>query len=741
MPIHASTQMTITSSHGVRFARALGAELAVLARENSVEEMGLIQQQMDATPEGRLPLEVFVHGALCVAYSGQCLTSESFGGRSANRGQCAQSCRLPYELLVDGQPFDLDGRAHLLSPQDLAGVAVVPDLMQAGIHSLKIEGRLKGSAYVAVTSRAYRRAVDACAAVFDTGGSLADAQAAAAQIRSEEDYNLNMAFSRGFHTGWLGGIDNQKLCHGRFGKKRGVTVGTVSGIHDARSVWLEPAAGHGLKAGDGVVFALQGEDTEREAGGFVHTVDVEAETGALYVRFGERVLDSERVFEGQAVFKTKDARWESFSKQLAVGSRQFVAARVMGGVGEPLRVQLRDAAGHVVEGESADVLQAATGRALDADKLRAQLGRLGDTPFVLGDMDVQLRGDCFLPVSQLNALRRDVAQRLMALRAEGPRWAVNAGAICRAGVPSPAAGEGVSSAGGGTPALQLLPEVRTLAQAQAALAWGARQLVFDPENPRDFRQAGELAERFRAQVSDPVELFLAPPRIYKDGEAAILKQARMCVERGQADGILARNAAHLEVFGAAGLRLRADFSFNCANALSVQHLFDLGCERVTASQDLSVAQMEAMLVATDAGRVEVILHQHMPMFHMEHCVFCAFMTEGKDYTDCGRPCEKHEVKMRDRYGAEHLLQADAGCRNTLYNQRAQTGAEYLDRLRDAGVQVFRIAFVDEDADTVRETLATYDALLRGDISGQEVWQQLSVENQLGVTRGTLKIRE
>ena len=158
-PIHCSTQMTITSAAGVKFARELGAQLVVLARENSLADIARIRAA-EAPPDAGLPLEVFVHGALCVAYSGQCLTSEALGGRSANRGECAQACRLPYDLISDGEKVDLGDRRYLLSPQDLAGIDVLPELVRAGVASLKIEGRLKSPEYVASITRVYRQALD-----------------------------------------------------------------------------------------------------------------------------------------------------------------------------------------------------------------------------------------------------------------------------------------------------------------------------------------------------------------------------------------------------------------------------------------------------------------------------------------------------------------------------------------------------------------------------------------------------
>src|SRR5687768_6590632 len=192
-PIHASTQMTITSAAGVEFARELGCNLVVLARECSIKEIESIQG-LAATVGGEsaMPLEVFVHGALCVAYSGQCLTSESLGGRSANRGECAQACRMPYELISDGKIVPLGDRKYLLSPQDLAGIEVLPELVRSGVASLKIEGRLKSAEYVANVTRVYRRALDKIAL-----------EASAELFTAADSYDLQMGFSRGLYSGWF----------------------------------------------------------------------------------------------------------------------------------------------------------------------------------------------------------------------------------------------------------------------------------------------------------------------------------------------------------------------------------------------------------------------------------------------------------------------------------------------------------------------------------------------------------
>ncbi|MBC7367999.1 MAG: U32 family peptidase, partial [Undibacterium sp.] len=228
-------------------------------------------------------------------------------------------------------------------------------------------------------------------------------------------------------------------------------------------------------------------------------------------------------------------------------------------------------------------------------------------------------------------------------------------------------------------------------------------------------------------------IWVAPPRITKPGEEWILKQVRSC----EADGYLVRNYDHLAYFAAD--RKRGDFSLNVANPLTAAHYLQRhGLERVTASYDLNITQLESLLQAAPGTWFDITIHQHMPMFHMEHCVFCAFLSKGKDYRDCGRPCDTHRVALRDRVGAELPLKADAGCRNTVYNNRAQTGADYVARLLELGARSFRVEFVNEGADEVVRTITRYQQLIRGEITGADVWRELKLLNQLGVTRGQME---
>lgn len=721
-PIHASTQMTVTSAEGVNYAKELGASLAVLGREVSIPEMQKMQAEQSQKGTS-IDLEVFVHGALCVAYSGQCLTSESLGGRSANRGECAQACRLPYELVVDGIVRDLGDRAYLLSPQDLSGIEAVPDLIKTGIKSLKIEGRLKSPEYVAAITRAYRRAVDAAWNALQVGASP---EQAAQKIQTEEEYAMQMTFSRGLYSGWLRGVDNQQLVHARFGKKRGTYLGKVIDVAtNGVTMQLEGP----LKPGDGVVFD-QGKPAEREQGGFVHGLEP-ARGGLTFIRFGREDVDWSQVAPGALLWKTKDQELDkrlhdSWDRERP-NFRRPISAQVVGRLQQPLRIELNDGEGHVASADSTMPCVLAEKRPLDETLLREQLGRLGETGLELTELKLDLQGALIIPMSEINRMRRDCVERLTELRQQPPQWKLLP--LTERDYTIAPSSEKAKT----TP--EIITVIREPEQLEPALQWGARVIYAEFEDPKKFRNAVARVREFEKESGRKCEFWAMGPRIHKQGEERITE----IVLSSNADGYLVRNHENLKAF--AGHRRRGDFSLNVANGLTAEWLIrQHGLEGVTASYDLDANQLGALIKSAPAEWFEVTLHQHMPMFHMEHCVFCAFMSKGKDYHDCGRPCEKHRVKLRDRVGAEHILKADAGCRNTLYNSRAQTGAEYAADLLALGVKRFRIEFVDEDARTVTQTLERYQALLDGKITGTELWNDLKVLNQLGVTRGTLRVR-
>ncbi|MEM9215633.1 MAG: DUF3656 domain-containing protein [Cyanobacteria bacterium P01_F01_bin.150] len=278
----------------------------------------------------------------------------------------------------------------------------------------------------------------------------------------------------------------------------------------------------------------------------------------------------------------------------------------------------------------------------------------------------------------------------------------------------------------------LIPLVRTFGQLTAALEAGIKTIYCELEHPQRYKEAVRLVREKSDRNGIDHEIWVAPPRITKAAEKNLLALVLKC----QADGYLVRNYDHLAYFG--DQRCVGDFSLNVANPITASYfLQEFNLERLTASYDLNIQQLDDLLTACPEGWFEVTLHQHMPMFHMEHCVFCTFLSEGTDSSNCGRPCDRYEVELRDRTGAQHILHADAGCRNTVYNSRAQTGAEFTHQLIKAGLRYVRVEFLKESGAEVKEAIAMYQNVIDGAMSGTEVWKRLKLQNQLGVTRGQL----
>ena len=725
LAIHASTQMTVTSPEGVEFARELGVERTVLARELSLRELekfGVAGE--DGAEKGKpgLPLEVFVHGALCVAYSGQCLTSESLGQRSANRGECAQACRMPYDLIVDGEKRDLGDKRYLLSPQDLAAADEIPALLACGVTSFKIEGRLKSPEYVSAVCQVYRRALDEAMAQAEATA----AQARAAKMTEAERYQLEMTFSRGLFSGWMHGVDHQQLVSARFGKKRGPLAGRISRV--ARD-HVEFAPTIGLKPGDGVVFDTGG-DTNAEQGGRIY----EIRGNRFYFEHGR--INFGALHTGDRIWKTDDPALnkrlqQSYAGRIEPRSRHAVMLCVRGTAGEPMEVEARlagrDTARSVVA-RSTIALQTARTAPLSTEKLTEHLGRFGEHPLALRELRNELVGEVILPIGELNRLRRQMAgeltELLEPLREESSdTWREVYAA--QAWGPRPTEEEA---------AARLVVLCRTEAQIAAALEAGVETIYADFEDIRRYKDA--VAQVRAAGLG--TALFLATPRIQKAGEQGFFK----LIENAAPDGVLIRNLGAIDYFrDHTTLRRVGDFSLNVANPLTAQHFIGKGLERLVISYDLNIEQVLDLLRGAPPEWFELTLHQHMPMFHMEHCVYAAFMSKGSSFLDCGRPCEKHRVHLRDRVGIEHPLRADVGCRNTLFNAVPQTGARFFPELRAAGLRCFRVELLEQDAAESGRTIRAYQALLRGDREGDALWRELNAQSQLGVTRGTLAEKE
>ncbi|HUP81318.1 MAG TPA: DUF3656 domain-containing protein [Pirellula sp.] len=714
--VHASTQMTMVSAETIQAIESLNVDRVVLARELSIAEIRKI------TAATSMPVETFVHGALCVSYSGQCLTSESLGGRSANRGQCAQACRLNYDLICDGKDRDLGDIRYLLSPQDLAGYAHIPQLIDAGVCSLKIEGRLKTPEYVANIVGHYRNAIDAAM----TGSEL--------QWSDQAKREMEMSFSRGFTPGWLEGCDHKRLVPGLTSAKQGVRVGRVIALRAERLlVELETP----LIKGDGVV--LQGDRIDgTEVGGRIFQVFVGGSPtdlpsmGRVELSFQNGLFKDVLVKPGQAIWQTDSPQ---LSKRLraSFSSEQFhrkipidVSLRI--GVGVPIEAEVNWSGSsvlkHSLRVSVEHVPEEARKHVISEESLRQQLSRLGNTPYELSTLNARITGNPMVPLSVLGELRKDMVTELDRRRTEVPKRFISDFGVSQRMLSTL---DHLPNTRDEANHLHVL--VRSMQQLQQVLAHGLKTIYVEFQDIREYREAVAAAHESGAEV------YIATLRIQKPGELGLFK----AIAKHGADGWLVRNLAALDFASEHEIPAIGDFSLNVTNPLTAEWLMSRGLKRITASYDLNRDQLTELVQRLPRHWLEVVIHQHMPMFHMEHCVFCTVLSPGTNKSSCGRPCDRHEVKLRDRLGVEHVLHADIGCRNTLYNGHAQSGAEAAPKLLRMGTEHFRIELLrDTPVTETSRLLALYLDLLAGKIDGPSVWKSLKAENRVGVTRGTLE---
>ena len=716
MELHASTQMSITNVEGVELAKSFGIQRVNLARELSLAEVRAIAGKTDCE------VEIFVHGALCVAYSGQCFSSEAWGGRSANRGQCAQACRLPYEMLVDGRLEPLGDARYLLSPGDLFALEQIPEILEIGVAALKIEGRYKDANYVALTTRAYRKAVDQAWAGRNTA------------VTPAEKLQLEQVYSRGLGPFFMSGTNHQLVVNGRAPRHRGIFMGRVERL-DAGRVLIETSDAHKiapLKAGDGIVFdsADWRSPQEPEEGGRLYQV-LPGLDGKLELRFGNGAILFERIRVGDRIWRTDDPDLDraarAYTEAAAPVSRQPVNVRVTAIHGMQLMTEwsLGKQPGASVTVKSANPLGAAQNRGLSLELLREQFGRLGNTAYALADVTLEVTGNPFISASQLNQVRRSAVEQLQALQIQTRTSAVVRDASDTLGrmldqATSRAAHPKLQPA-----ELDLL--VRTPEQLDAALSVRPASITLDYLDLYGLRPSVERVKRSGIMAR------VATPRVSKPGEERILDflVSLGCTIVVRSTGMLKalRERPHPPLVG--------DFSLNAANSLTAATYLELGLSRITPTHDLNGAQVGELAQRIDPENIEVVAYQHLPVFHTEHCVFCRFLSKGTSYRDCGRPCESHRVELMDSAGRAHPVIADVGCRNTVFGAEAQQASSHLEQWLSAGIRHFRLEFAHESADQVQRVANAFDLALQGNISFEKLRAELLKAAPQGITEGSL----
>ena len=687
--LHGSTQMTVHDASGAAVMLELGVDRVVLARENTIEDVRAIRAAVPA-----LGLETFVHGALCIAYSGQCFMSGMISERSANRGSCAQSCRKEYVLTDATSGATLD-TGYLISAKDLAAHDHLGNLTAAGVGCLKIEGRKKKPEYVATVTSGYRTFLDRIA----RGESGVPVPA--------EVEPLVQIFSRGFTGGMYGGREGRSYVTRTHPDNRGVVLGRV--IESSRGeVLVEVSAA--VAVGDGLGFEPPYGSPGERCGFTVESVHaVSMEPGLVR----QMIASRQRVPVGWQVVRTSHAELlqrarASYAALPATARTRKIPlnARVFGAAGAPLKlVVTADDESATVRGEHA--LVPAVARALDHRQLREQLGRLGETPFALATLDDSaLAAGLFVPVSELNRLRQRAVEELTMRR----DWATQAHLSERTERVTHAIAD-IRTTPTTTAPHVLSASVYSLDDARAAARGGATEVVLDPflrHPPVPLARVRACAEELAAAG---VAFRWRTPTIVRPAERRALDKW-LALDLPVLSGHLGLVAE----LARGGRDVVADYAVNCFNAHTAAELFRLGASRITLSVELTADEMLAVAAPWGGTGFRAFIFGRPEGMTIEHCVLSAAF--DREPTTCRDLCvQKHaNVELTDPTGYTFPVATDSACRNRLLHSRPVEGSEFLPRLWAGGVREFQLVFNvpgDPVEDIVRRYRAAGDALADG----------------------------
>ena len=791
--IHASTQMTLASSEAVNLVKDIGFSRAVLARELSSKQIAQIKSLTD------LELEVFIHGALCVSYSGQCLTSENFGGRSANRGQCAQSCRLPYRIFVDGKEWKDPKARYLFSTRDLCALPKLEELREIGVESLKVEGRLKSPEYVAAVSHAYRKALDKlseygyknvtennrdCAntkenraiankSVSENKGNSPPANVMADLIRhlnAKDLEPLEVLFSRGLNTGWLDGVNHQELVDGSFSNHHGELIGTVVQV-ERGSVIVEledkpvPCT---LLPGDGILFEeYRTEPEPRQTGSRLYKAtfqqanqsaknarenargNIRTEKSAkslVRLEFG-REFDLRKVSYGMKAYRNDSPALE---KELhkTFTDRNFakhipVCMTLEGTIGKPLKLTITETRDNHEGCENRENCATASVNSATVEGSVLEAARNESSADALQAIAKKELSGLSATAYVLDKLEINLPQNaflpgkiLRTLRQDAVQALDEKRLQWKELAPS---------AENGREFLHHVAQVAGSSNSEKSKRMNITVLVRRPEQI-DALQGLDIDKvvmdfDWGVKYDEPLE------RIHKLGFEAGIATLRIHkpsenhyikqILTLMPEFALVRNLGSLSLLKDSGIPMVGDYSLNATNSASYDWLLSQGLERLHPSWDLNSTQLLDLLKNIDGSRLELALHQYMPAFHSEYCAFARALTTGRRFPECKKICTQHKVEILDHKGERHFLQSDAECRNTLFVGKPQSALKLLPKLIAQNVSNFRLELLDEEPESVRRKIDIYTQAIRGKIDINTAISKAGVEEKYGLSEGQL----
>lgn len=697
--LHGSTQMSIHNVRGAKWARDFGLKRVILSRELSLAEIRLIHREV---PD--LELEVFCHGALCISYSGQCLMSSLIGGRSGNRGQCAQPCRLPYDLEDGFGNAKTKKPTHILSPRDLNTLEELQALTEAGVCSLKIEGRMRQAEYVASVGRVYRRAID----------RVAEGRPA---VEGADKNIVEQVFNRKFTPGYLHGNPGLDLMSHDKPNNRGLFLGRVTKVND-KIVTL--ALEHDLSVNDGIEIWVK-------VGGRLGSAITDLRVNKKNVDLAKKgqiceIMLPGRIRVGDRVFKTYDSHlmrsaMNSFENLDSDIPLDFT---VTAKIGENLTVVAKDSFDHEVKIISPFVVDEAKNHPTDEAMIRKQLSRLGGSGYGFHALTVDMDDNVMIPASVLNQVRRDIVtdfdndlfgkypsvKNYRFQEAKKEVLDIND-----------------ERKKNNTPLIGV--KVADLYQLRSALEGGADRVYLAPHFGFAFPDENAMAELAELNQKYEGKLVYALPQITQDDknkwlyphiEAALGGGFRHFLVGQAADIAIKEQYPEIET-------VSADFSANVFNRYTAEELTHMGFHAVTASAEMTKDQLERF--AKGIGNREVMVHGAMHMMISRHCMIGAMEGKQKNKVPCGFNCRGCRYALVDRMGMRFPVVGDLYHNAHVFNCRELCLLDELNVLK--GYYAWRIEGQFYDIGSLKEIVSLYKTGRDQVLSGTEYQKELLLE--------------
>lgn len=656
--LHASTQMSAHSIEDVQFLKNFGFKRVVLARELQLEEVKAIKEQVD------IEIETFIHGALCYSYSGQCLFSSQIGGRSGNRGRCAQPCRMGYSLLKGEE--EVISSTYLLSPKDLCTLSFLPELIACGIDSFKIEGRMKSPEYVASVTQVYRKYID-----------LALKDPEHYKVEAKDMEMLQSIFNRGgFSQGYYFKKAGADMLTEKTPKNIGLRIGYVV-KYDKKTKMATIHTNKTLNPGDG----LEIWNKKKHTGTGISKVYPAGEQ--FTIRIDDWVDEKSPVYlsKNNTLLKVLRKTYEKAQRKIAI------QGEVIGKIGEP--VQLTLTYGAYTAKVLGEILEPAQNAPITKEVAFEKLSKMGSTSFELTILKGEWEEGAYLTISKLNQLRREAVEKLEALICAKEE---NVGAKEYTAINNPIWKQPRTHS----------VQMHTLEQLETTLMYSeVSQIYWEwAYNDELLQQAFEKCNQFGKAF------YIVLPAITKD---TTLDMIRTCIpvwEKLAIKGYIIRTLGVFELLKESQKEKVMDYNLNTMNDVTIYQWLEAGATRVTLSAELSKEEMEQL-----TGPLEMIIYGKLPVMTTEQCVL-------GNHKMCHKKKPSLEYKLSDRKGARWPILTDCNaCKmQILMHEPLLIEEKYLEH---GSLAVYRIVLTDEKSDQVKEILSYLIREEKIQITGQK----------------------